>query len=311
MALAERASGIDEGFLVFTDPAGGTDFAETEDIPTFTPVGELIGALPRGAAVIASLTVQGGRDAGRLEGVTTAEFNQGEQIFAVGDEIFAFKDVTDNGDGTLDLGTVWRAVFDTVPLNHADGAKIWFVSGGVGLTDGAPYPADLTLAAKLAPYNRLGTVALGALTANTITTASRALRPYPPGNVKANGITYPTTLEGDAATTWAHRHRIEQLDALTIVSQAAPNFTATPEGTYTLRIYVGGSLVRTDVGVTGVGPVVFTAAERAAASTDGTLPTRIELEGVNAGLASRKQVNEFTMTGLGMTLGEYLGGIQA
>ena len=64
----------------------------------------------------------------------------------------------------------------------------------------AEYASDLTLHAKLLSRNSRGVLPLASAAAMSLTTASRAWAPLPPGNVKLNTLDYanwPATTTGD------------------------------------------------------------------------------------------------------------------
>lgn len=311
MTYAVRANGLDQGYDVWSDIAGGITYSLTNTTNVFCPAGTLNAAMLKNtAAQIPSVIVTSGRDMGLLASASTAEFQSGVNLLQIGNEILAYQNITDNGNGTYTLAPCWRGIFDTVPEDHASGDRCWFFSDGVGLTEDDPYPADLALTAKLLPFNLIGKLPIASAPQLTITTTSRAWKPLPAGNVKVNALAWPSTTIGDAVATWAKRHRIEQASAQKIVAQDAGDYSASLEGTYTVRVFIGGVLKQTYAGLTAT-TQTYTAAQRIADDADGTKVTRIRIEPVNGIYTGTAQDRDFIMTGLGMTLGQYLGGIQA
>lgn len=310
MTLAVRANGTDHGYDVWADTAGGTNYVLTNSNSDFNATGTLIGSLPKtGAAQMTSLAVTGGRDMDSLENASDDEFMGGTSLMLIDNEIIAWKTITNNGDGTYTLGTVWRGVLDTVPEDHAAGARVWFLDGS-GITHEDPLSIDVNMKAKLLPFNLLGKLPIASATQISIITDSRAWKPLPAGNVKINALAWPTYTYGDAAVTWARRHRLEQIAALRIIAQDAVDFSANIEGNYTVNVYVGGTLKRTITGITSPS-YTYTGTMRQADDSDGTKVTRIRILPVNGSYTGTAQDRDFTMTGFGMTFGLYFGGQQA
>jgi len=77
-----------------------------------------------------------------------------------------------------------------------------------------------------------------------------------------------------------------------------------------VKVYVGGVLKHTYSGLSSTSQT-YLASDRIADDADGTKLVRIRIEPVNGSLTGTVQDRDFTMTGLGMTLGNYLGGLQA
>jgi hypothetical protein len=134
---------------------------------------------------------------------------------------------------------------------------------------------------KLLPYNFRGTVAIGAVGAVAITVAGRSAQPYPPGNVKINGISWPNsaTLTGDAVLTWAHRIRTAQTDAA-IVQQDAASTAGAIEGAYKVEIFINNVVIRTITGLTGT-TYTYTLAQRTTDDADMTKLVKFRITPVN------------------------------
>ena len=299
-ALAVRGQGADQGYQVWSDRAGGTAYEFSNTVVGFTASALLNAAYPVNTAAthVAGFTVDGAVDLELLDSTTDTGLLSGSNLALIDDEIVSFETVTDNGDGTWTIGKVMRGVLDTVPAAHADNARVWFFRpGGLGAVDAVPYPADGTITAKLLPFNALGALAIASASATSVTTASRAKKPYPPGNVKVNGSFYPATVTAgvDAPVTWAHRHRVTQLADDRVVAQDAGNYVATPEGDYTIEIRVGGgSPVRTVTALTGTS-WTWTAAFQAADGATAGQSVSIRVIPVNGSLVGNYQERLFTM----------------
>lgn len=144
---------------------------------------------------------------------------------------------------------------------------------------------------------------------NTITLAARQARPYPPADVKVDGVlAYNIVGEhNEPVFTWAHRDRKLQADSLLDHQEASVG----PEDgtTYTIRIYhfVTDALLNTYDGIAG-DTWTYDAAMQALDAATGTV--RVELESERDGLASYQKYS-FTVilqSGYGYGYGLNYGG---
>jgi hypothetical protein len=230
-------------------------------------------------------------------------------------EIMSWTTVTANPDGTYTIGGIMRGVMDTVPQTHAAGARVWFFSEGVGETKTVPYAADTTVSAKLLPVNSLGEYPLGSASSVSLATASRYAKPYPPGNLREQGNAYGTrfsSVVGDFVVSWSSRNRLTQTQAGTVITQDQPDIAGEAGQTFTVRIYLNNSLVRTVTGVTTPESYTYTAAQRVADDPDGSKTVTIKISSVGGGLESYypNSTEAVTMTGFGMDFGNFFGGLQ-
>ena len=205
--------------------------------------------------------------------------------------------------------TVSRGVLDSVPLAHAAGSRLWLADGFQGL-DPTEYAVGETVNARLLTVTGRGTLALASAPTDSLTMSRRQNRPYPPGNLKVNGIAYPSVAQGDLAVSWAHRDRLSQTASL--IAQSAGNIGPESGVTYTLRIYgESGSLRRTYSDLTGTSQI-YTLAQDAADSGLGrpNAQLRLELEASRAGVTSaQKHSVSFERAGYGLRYDQYYGGI--
>lgn len=313
MTFAARGNSQCMGYQVWTDRTGGAIYVQSEDIPGFTPTATLKAAYGKNTAVTdtTGFVVENPKDMDLLSSLATNdEWQRGVNLLQIDSEVMAWKTIIDNEDGTYTVKDIIRGVFDTLPADHSTGARVWFFAPAfAGLTDTDAYPAELTLYAKLLPYTLRSTLQIGSATVMSLATASRAYKPYPPGKVQVNGIYWPQSIYGDAVMTWAHRHRVTQTLDQKVVAQDAGSYVTTPEGNYTVKVYVGGVLKRTYSALTGTSQS-YTAVNRTTDDTDGSKLTKMRIEPVNGSYTGSARDIEFYMTGLGMTLGIYLGGQQ-
>lgn len=270
-ALTER-----ETFVEFTPTALLSTSAPEEWYTTATPALD-----PTGFTVIAFA------DAGGLE-------KWAPLLVLLNDEIMEVGRIENLGFGFFGFRDVKRGLMDTVPGNHAAGT-VWMFARAQGRTSPTPYTTDLTVAFRGVTRNQWAELPLVDAPETSLTTASRALKPYPPGNVKLNGVgmgSWPRSVVGNATLSWSHRNRTQQ--GSTIVLQDAPSGTFTPEGTYTVEVLLGTSdvAVRQWTGLVGESQV-YTWVERQADNPDTRLDVRFRLTPVNGALKGTVRVTPY------------------
>lgn len=165
-----------------------------------------------------------------------------------GDEIVRI-DALDLTAGTLTLA---RGCADTVPAQHAAGSRLWIWQEHAALGP-SQYTDGETLSVKLLTNTGSEQLALSAATAITVELASRAARPYPPGNLQIAGSAYPSSVAGEYAVSWAHRNREAQADQLIDTTAAGVTPDETRNLRYALRLLDGSGTVlieRDDIGST-------------------------------------------------------------
>lgn len=226
----------------------------------------------------------------------------------LGDEIIAFRDITDLGGGEWSLNGVYRGLLDSVPVEHPAGTRIWF-GYEAQVTTQDTYNESNSVDARNIPRTPKGELAEGSASIISHTITRRSLRPYPPGDVKINSVSFPEAMTGDLTVTWVHRDRTAQSGA---VKQSDGSIGPEAGVTYTLRIYGElGTLVHTEAGMTGTS-YTYPNGTEISESGLGRINDhfRIELEAVRAGFASHQfQEREFDRAGYGLNYGQYYGGI--
>ena len=187
-------------------------------------------------------------------------------------------------DATTGAVTLGRACADTVPVEHAAGERIWFYSTAAA-ADTTEYTDGETVHAKLLTNTGSQQLDIGAATDLPMTFASRAARPYPPGQLRINDQVAPTSVTGAIDVTGVHRDRVQQADQLVDSEMAAVG--PEPGTTYTVRYYLNNTLVHTDAGL---------AAPNSTYTPSGAGVMRVEVESVRDDLASyQMHVREFTV----------------
>jgi hypothetical protein len=306
LAMAGRDPTVSEkSFDIWINPGSG--FADSGVEAGFCPVGLLNAAYPAGLTAFDStgfvLSATGGVDLDELAAVDSTDFANGVNLCMIDDEIMAFTTPTLNTDGTYSIAGVARGLLDTVPAAHAMGATVFFFSYGANVTQQTPYASDLTLTARFTPNSAIDQLAIGSASNVTLTTRSRAARPYPPGNISVNGRAYgvrPATTAGDLTVTWSSRNRLTQ--ALT-VQQDAADVTGEVGQFFTVQKLIAGLPVGGRISVGATESFTYTAAQRAIDDPDFTKLTTLEIYS-NVGLLESyfPQVVSTLMFGTATTL---------
>lgn len=188
---------------------------------------------------------------------TTFAYEQGSlltdvivgQLVRIDDEYMRLDDI-DRTAGTI---TVARGCVDTIPQPHLDGATIWFQTA-VPTTDFRDYTGGETVWARLLSRTTSQTLDPAFAYEDSIVIGSRQGRPYPPGDMKVNGVGFadgPFITDDDVVFTWAHRDRIGQSN--TLLEHGAGSTGPEAGVTYTIKAYTydGATLLDTISGITG------------------------------------------------------------
>lgn len=111
-------------------------------------------------------------------------------------------------DDATKVLTVKRGVLDTVPKKHSSGSLFVFDLPDVAF-DSTQYAQSEVVETQVLTTTPSGIQELSE-TGQSIEIQARAIRPYPPANVKLNGEYWPVEISGNLSITWAHRNRKQQ-----------------------------------------------------------------------------------------------------
>lgn len=220
MLMVEQPQGTAMGYEVqYTDPALNGVFADAEYMMNFTPTATLkydyleSGSQDTSATFI--VTDLNGLEG--LEGSTDGDIQQlAQSLLVVDDEWMAITHAALRDDGTYAL-TVRRGLGDSTVTRHLAGAKVWFVSDGIG-----QLPTQLTPFRQGQYRARISTVAAGGvlpletsplvtISSNSQTHNVRPLWPYPVRDLTLNGSRTPIVVPNDnLVVTWKPRNRAEE-----------------------------------------------------------------------------------------------------
>lgn len=166
----------------------------------------------------------------------------------VDDEICKITSISGETYGVL------RGCADTIPAPHSESAEVWFLDAFIGSDFREYFPTE-SVGLKLLPKITSATTPIAYAPALPLTFAQRFQRPYPPGQMRANGqiFTYAghqlTSVAPELSLTWVGRNRITQADQL--IGHAEDGVTPEVGTTYRVRLFTaGGTLVKTYEGIT-------------------------------------------------------------
>lgn len=140
-----------------------------------------------------------------LENVAEFELLEANHRIQINNEIMAFVSF----DAATNMITVKRGCSDTVPQKHNAGSKIFGWDNYSGIDD-LEYLSGENISLKALTLTGSDALDLSSATAHSLTCVARAIRPYPPANVKINGEYYPEEIETDLVLTWVDHNRLQQ-----------------------------------------------------------------------------------------------------
>lgn len=253
LAQAEQPVSTALDYVVQTAAGGGA--LEDRAAAPFTPTGTLsVGLTETDTTAV-------------LSGVMTAEAIEVPTVARI--SYLARQEIINvtGWDAETSTITFLRGCADTVPQAFPAGSRVWLYADGAGF-DEREYASGEIVSVRLLPRSNSLAFDPAFAATDTITVTRRRDRPYPPGRVRVNGISY-LALGVDAGPwtfTWTHRDRIVQADQP--VDHYADSVGPEPGTTYTVAIYNADTLVRTFSGIAGTSQE-YTLAQWTA---DGSLP---------------------------------------
>lgn len=231
------------------------------------------------------------------------EDNEGQVFLIDNEEVLLVSYDAETGEGTFA-----RGCSDTLPASHQAGSRLWSLDDDL-VSDERPYVSGDQVSAKILP--RTGSKVLEADEAAelVVTMEGRQGRPYPPADLKINGVSVFALAgeQGEPIFTWAHRDRVMQEDQP--VSHTEPSIGPEVGTTYTIRIYDSAdSLIRTEA---GIADTTWTYDATKQAADEATSRVRVEMESERDGFASTQSYsfNVILNGGYGYGYGLNYGGL--
>lgn len=201
------------------------------------------------------------------------------QAFLIDDEIVELVSY----DPVTMLATIVRGCGDTLPQDHLAGSRLWSLDDDL-VGDGRSYLEGETVLAKVLPRTGARVLPEDQAAQLSITLVGRHARPYPPADLKINGVSVfaHSGEQIEPVFTWSHRDRVLQEDQL--LGHTASSIGPEPGTTYTFRIYdLTNSLVREEAGITDT-TWAYSAAMQSADNAPSIV--RFEVESERDGLVS-------------------------
>lgn len=134
----------------------------------------------------------------------SVQFKQ-DSLIMLGDEIVIYKSY----DAETKTLTVERGALDTIPQNHIENMVLYFYDDAFAY-DPEGYTPPKTVNATVLTTTPSGIESLETSPKRQVEIESRAIRPYPPANIKFNDVYYPETIitTNDIVLTWLGRNRL-------------------------------------------------------------------------------------------------------
>lgn len=147
----------------------------------------------------------------------------------IGDELMSVEAIA----GTV--LTVKRGILDTIPTEHDASSNVSFWGQQYSL-DTTEYVMGDVVTARHLTVNGSGQLPLSSAASFIVEMDGRAIRPFPPADVKINAAYWPTAPMEEVGLTWTTRNRILQTGG-THIGWYDGAVTPEPGTTYTLRAF--------------------------------------------------------------------------
>ncbi len=165
----------------------------------------------------------------------------------IDDEIMSVVSIVDETEIT-----VKRAVLDTVPAEHATGSRIYFYGNYHG-SDITERNSTDELDVKLLTVTLNDELDINSASVRELTLNGRGIRPYPPADVKVEGLYFPSNgFGGDLTLTWVARNRLN----LNVLDFTDSGETAESNTTYSINIRDTSTLELLDT-FTGISALTY------------------------------------------------------
>lgn len=246
---ARYGSGWEQGYVI-QQSFQNVSYRQISVIGSFQPYGMLLDEYTDDTFMIddnVGFRVRFVGDVSAIETITRAEMIAGYNTLLVGSELMSFQTITpdETNAAIYTISNIARARGNTTRATHYPGENVWFL-GRLDFTmleDAEILPGAIRYY-KMIPF-RGSSDAISAAAVHSIATTGKALTPYAPCNLKANGAyTRPRyTDSGDIVLTWRPRRR-DSGAGIGVINHVV-GATASWEGYFRVKVYVDGSSVRT------------------------------------------------------------------
>lgn len=224
---------------------GGVDsgYVDAGAMP-FTPLFSTTNAMGTGWTDV-NLVLSG--PSSELSSITADEVRQGLGLMlivsAAGKEWISYQTAAAGNSTTVTLGLINRGLFNTTPLAHPAGARVWAVSEGYGVTDWQ-YLKGESVSLRMLPRTQTGVLKVDDAEVHSYSVAGANVAPWMPGRVRVNGLD-GGQISGVATVTWRNRD-----GGLPAVMFYGDDVGQVVDSTYQVVVKSGGSVVKTVSGLT-------------------------------------------------------------
>lgn len=218
MVATKRPQDNSLNALLYTDAGVGYERASRVDYCATADLDQSIGYLENSFAV---------KNTSAMDQVTAGS------VVLVDEEIMVFQSY----DLATKIMTVKRGALDTIPKPHAQNAVFYFYDNFASF-DMTQYVQSEIIKAKVLTTTPSGVLDLADASELSLTMQARAIRPYPPANVKIDGVYYPENISGaNIVLTWVDRNRLQQTGG-DVLGYFDPGVTIESGVTYQLQVYL-------------------------------------------------------------------------
>lgn len=133
-----------------------------------------------------------------------------------------------------------RGALDTIPKEHetdSSGTLHLVAINQYSESDEVPYSVGDTAVVKVVTNQQSASLSIDDAPTDDVEFASRAVRPYPPGNVKLNGEYWPAEISGDLEISARHRNRLTQVGVDIVDFYDDTDYAAEAGQTYSYELY--------------------------------------------------------------------------
>ncbi|AYN11774.1 phage tail protein [Pseudomonas putida] len=221
-----------------------SDYVDAGAMP-FTPLFSTTAAMGVGWTDT-SLVLSG--PSAELSSITADEVRQGLGLMlvvsALGREWISYQNAAAGNSTTSTLGLVNRGLFNTTPLAHPAGARVWAVSEGFGVTDWQ-YGRSESVSLRMLPRTQTGVLDVDDAVVHSYSVTGSNVAPWMPGRVRVNGLD-GGQVSGGTTVTWRKRD-----GTVPAVVFNGDDESQVSDSTYKVVVKAGGSVVTTVTGITG------------------------------------------------------------
>lgn len=169
-----------------------------------------------------------------------------ETLILLNNELMSFISYNE----TTKVLTVKRGVLDVPVQSHTNGSKLYIFDLTDLAINGTKFVDGELVSSKVLTTTPSGVQSLDDTAEHLLLINARAIRPYPPANVKFNGSYWPEThvASNDLEVTWSHRNRQQQTGG-THVDWYANSVTAESGVTYSLELSTVDGVLLIETGI--------------------------------------------------------------